>query len=227
MKPYRVPLINRICRGIARVLLRLIFHLLSDVKIIGRENILKGQAYMINMNHVSLYDPPLLMAFWPTAPEAVGAIDVWHKPGQGILARLYGAIPVHRGEYNREVLDLMILALNSGRPLLLAPEGRRSHGQGMQCARPGVAYLVDKTKVPVIPVGICGTTDDFFDRAIRMKRPRVEVRIGKPMILPPVEGKGAARREALQANADRIMREIGALLPPEYRGVYQVTEESE
>jgi 1-acyl-sn-glycerol-3-phosphate acyltransferase len=227
MKPYSVPLFNRICRRIFRPLFRLLFHALSSVKIIGRENIPVGKAYIINMNHVSLYDPPLLIAFWPTPPEGAAAIDVWRKPGQGLVARIYASIPVHRGEYDRKATDTMIAALNSGRPLLLAPEGRRSHGQGMHRAMPGVAYLVEKTKVPVVPVGVAGTTDDFFDRAIHFHRPKVEIHIGKPIILPAVEGKGAVRREALQANADRIMREIGALLPAEYRGVYQVSEESE
>jgi 1-acyl-sn-glycerol-3-phosphate acyltransferase len=122
---------------------------------------------------------------------------------------------------------MMIAALNSGKPLLLAPEGRRSHDGGMHRGLPGVAYIVDKTSVPVLPVGIVGTTDDFFDRAIRMKKPRSEIRIGKLLVLPPVEGKGAARRAALQANTDQIMLAIAALLPPEYRGVYQLPIEAE
>jgi len=79
--------------------------------------------------------------------------------------------------------------------------------------------------VPVLPVGIVGTSDDFFNRAIRMRRPRIEMRIGQPLRLTPVTGKGAARHEALQANADRIMLAIAALIPPEYHGVYAASRE--
>jgi 1-acyl-sn-glycerol-3-phosphate acyltransferase len=75
--------------------------------------------------------------------------------------------------------------------------------------------------VPVVPVGIVGTTDDFLERALHFKRPRLEMRIGEPFTLPGVQGKGSERREALQANADQIMQAIAALIPPEYRGVYQ------
>jgi hypothetical protein len=70
-------------------------------------------------------------------------------------------------------------------------------------------------------VGIIGTTDDLLTRAIHLKRPVMEMRIGKPLSLPPVEGKGAARHTALQANADLIMHAIAALVPSDYHGVYQ------
>jgi len=226
MTDYSVPLHNRIFRFIFRPAFRLVFYLLSDVKIIGKDNIPKDRAYLITINHISLFEAPFMTAFWPSAPEAAGAVEIWDRPGQSILVRLYAGIQVHRGVFDRQALEAIIAALNSGRPLLLAPEGRRSHAPGMQRALPGAAYIVEKTGVPVLPVGIVGTTDDFFARAIRMHRPTIEMRIGKPLILPPVEGKGAARREALQANADQIMLAIAALIPPEYHGVYAAARET-
>ena len=226
MKPYTVPIVNRIARRIFRPIFRLVFHLLSDVKIIGRENVPKHGPYLITINHVSLFEPPFILAFWPTPPEGAGAVEIWSRPGQAILVRLYHGIPVHRGDFDRQLLDTMIAVLKSSRPLLLAPEGGRTHHIGMRRALPGVAYIVDKTGVPVIPVGIIGTTDDFMNRALHLKRPRLEMRIGKPLILPQVEGKGTMRHEALQANADKIMQAIAELMPPEYRGVYQTSGES-
>jgi len=221
MKQYSVPITNRLVRRILRPIFRLVFHILSDVKIVGREHVPKRGPYLITINHISFFEPPFILAFWPTAPEGAGAIEIWSRPGQAILVRLYHGIPVHRGDFDRQLLDTMIAVLKSGRPLLLAPEGGRTHDLGMRKALPGVAYIVDKTGVPVIPVGIIGTTDDFLDRALHLKRPRLEMRIGKPFSLPQVEGKGAVRREALQTNADKIMQAIAELMPPEYRGVYQ------
>jgi len=221
MTPYSVPLIHRSARRIIRPMIRLLFHLFSEVKISGREYVPKIGSYIITVNHVSLFDPPLVLAFWLTPPEAAGAIEIWSKPGQGILVRLYGGIPVHRGEFDRQLLDTMVSVLGSGRPLFLAPEGGRSHDLGMRRAFPGVAYIADKTGVPVVPVGVVGTSDDFFNKAIHLKRPRLEIRIGKPFTLPSIVGKGAERRNRLQANADQIMLAIAALMPPQYRGVYQ------
>jgi 1-acyl-sn-glycerol-3-phosphate acyltransferase len=90
----------------------------------------------------------------------------------------------------------------------------------MRPAHSGVAYLADKTGVPVIPVGIVGTTDDYASRAFSFKRPPLEMHIGEPLHFPMVIGKGVGRRETLQSNTDLLMHKIAALLPPEYRGVY-------
>jgi 1-acyl-sn-glycerol-3-phosphate acyltransferase len=227
MTKYSVPLVNRISRRIVRPLTRLVFRLLSDVKIFGMENIPKNGSYIITVNHVSLFDPPFVLAFWPIPPEAAGAIEIWSKPGQGLIVRLYGGIPVHRGEFDRQLLETMLSVLGSGRPLFLAPEGGRSHDLGMRRAFPGVAYIADKTSASVVPVGVVGTSDDLFQKAIHLKRPRLEMRIGKPVHLPQVVGKGAERRNSLQANADQIMLAIAALIPSQYGGVYQNTNGAE
>ncbi len=221
IKPYRVTWWRRwIGRPLVRLLLGTLFHILAPIKIAGKKNIPFGKPYIVAFNHVSLYDPPFVGVFWPEHLEVMGAVEVWSKPGQDILARLWGGIQVHRGDYDRALFDQVIGALTSGRPLLIAPEGGRSHVPGMRQAKPGIAYIVEQAGVPVIPVGIVGTTDDFWKKASKGKRPPLEMHIGKPLQLPPVEGKGEARRLSRQANADLVMRAIAGLLPEEYRGVY-------
>ena len=217
---YSVPFRIRFNRVILRFGFRLLFHLLATVRITGKENIPREGGYLIAVNHVSYSDPPFVIAFWPVAPEAVGAVDIWSKPGQGQLASWYGGIPVHRGEIDRNLMDKMTSILLSGRPLVIAPEGTRSHKPGLQRGQPGIAYVTDIVNVPVIPVGIVGTTDDFLNKALHFQRPVLELRIGKPIQLPHIIGKGEERREARQQNVDRIMTAIAELLPPEYRGVY-------
>lgn len=203
-----------------RPIFRGIFHILSKVIVTGKEHVPKKGAYIIAINHISIIEPPFVLAFWPVAPEAVGAVDIWSKPGQSTLAKLYGGIPVHRGDYDRRLLGTMVAVLKSGRPILIAPEGGRSHSPGMMPGLPGVAYVVDKAKVPIVPVGIVGSTEDFLHRASRGKRPILEMRIGPAVRLPDVVGKGDERKQALQSNTDQIMIEIAKLLPPEYQGVY-------
>lgn len=217
---YQTPAKFRLIRAILRPVFRGLFHLLSRVLITGKENIPTIGAYLITINHISLFEPPLILAFWPTAPEAVGAVDIWDRKGQSALARLYGGIPVHRGQYDRQMIEKVIQVLRSGRPLLIAPEGGRSHSLGMRRALPGVAYLADQAAVPIVPVGIVGTSDDFLHKALRWQRPTVEIRIGKPFLLPAIQGKGENRRLERQQNSDLIMEKIAELLPSDYHGVY-------
>lgn len=217
---YKPPLHNRLLRPLGRPIFRLIFHILARIRLYGKENIPQKGAYLVAINHVSLYDPPFVLAFWPVELEAVGAIEIWSKPGQSLLVRMYGGIPVHRGQYDRRLIETTLNALNSGYPLVIAPEGGRSHKPGLHRAAPGIAYLHEMAGVPIVPVGMTGTTDDFFDRAIRGERPTLEMRIGKPFNLPPITEKGEARRNARQHNADLVMLRLAALLPADYRGVY-------
>lgn len=220
---YSVPFRYQLSRPILKAVIRLIFHILGRVKIVGKENIPYGKSYVVAMNHISIFDPPLAGSFWPENLEIVGASDVFEKPGQGEILKIYGVIPVHRGEYDRALMQRVITAINSGFPLLIAPEGGRSHVPAMQRALPGIAYIVEETGVPVVPVGLVGTTEDFWQRAKRGEKPHLEMRIGAPISLPSITEKGAARREARQRNADLVMRHLAGLLPEEYRGVYAET----
>lgn len=220
IKEYQVALWRRILRPIMMAVLRGVFYLLTSVQVTGTENVPCGQPYLAVINHVSTFDGPFTGAFWPEILEAVGAIEVWQRPGQQIVAVLYGGIPVHRGDVDRAMLDRVLAALRSGRPLLIAPEGGRSHTPGMQRAKAGVAFILDEAQVPIVPVGVVGATDDFWKRASHLKRPHIEMQIGRPFRLPPIQGRGAERREARQRNADLVMTHIAALLPEEYRGVY-------
>jgi len=217
---YHVPLRLKLSRPFTKAVFRFIFHVLAHVKVLGKENIPYGKPYVVAMNHVSIFDPPLIAAFWPEQLEIIGAADVFDKPGQGQILKLYGVIPVHRGDYDRAVLTKVIHIIKSGLPLLIAPEGGRSHVPAMRRAKSGVAYIVEQTNVPVMPVGLVGTTEDFWQRAKRGERPTLEMRIGKPITLPEINAKGNDRHAARQQNADLVMRHLAGLLPEAYRGVY-------
>ena len=217
---YRIPMRHRFIRFFMKPVFRGVFHILGGVKIFGKENIPYGKPYVVAMNHVSIFDPPFVGAFWPEQLEIIGAADVFDKPGQGLVLKAYGVIPVHRGDYDRTLLVKIIHIIKSGLPLLIAPEGGRSHVPAMRRAKPGVGYIIEQTGVPVVPAALVGTTEDFWQRARRGERPQLEMRIGKPIHIPEITVKGTDRHAARQHNADLVMRHLAGLLPEEYRGVY-------
>ena len=220
MKPYRVPFQIQVNRLFMRPIFRALFHILGRAKIFGSEHVPLGTPYVAAINHISIFDPPLAVSFWREEAEIVGAADVFDKKGQGPLLKMYGVIPVHRGDYDRALLETMLAILEAGRPFIIAPEGGRSHEPAMKRALPGIGYVIEHANIPVVPVGLVGTTDDFWQRAKRGERPNLEMRIGKPICFPKVTQRGAERRELRQHNADLVMRHIAGLLPEEYHGVY-------
>jgi 1-acyl-sn-glycerol-3-phosphate acyltransferase len=217
---YRVSWGLGLRRAALTAVVRLLFHIGGRVKLAGRENIPLGTPYVAAANHVSIYDPPLVLSFWPEGLEAIGAVDVFDKPIQGQLLRIYGTTRVHRGDVDRKLIETILAMLHSGHRVLIAPEGSRSHVPGMLRAKTGVGYILAEAGVPVVPIGVVGTTDDLLKKALRLRRPTLELRVGRPFMLPPLTGSGAERRLSRQRNADLVMHHIAALLPAEYRGVY-------
>jgi 1-acyl-sn-glycerol-3-phosphate acyltransferase len=104
------------------------------------------------------------------------------------------------------------------------PEGGRSHDAKLRKGKPGSAVIASKANVPVLPVGIAGT-DQIKGINWLWKRPHIVVNIGKPFKLPPNNGKMSKSRMELLTT--RLMKEIAALLPPEYQGAYGKNEDRE
>ena len=199
---------------------RFLYNRFSHPEIIGTENIPNEGPYLITINHVSVFDPPFVIPFWPTAPTPLGAIELWTERGKALLTRMYGAIPIDRDRYDRTALERVVLTLKSGVPVLIAPEGRITMVPGMRRAKLGVAYILEKARVPIIPVGIVGGTPDFLDRALKGEKPTIKMKIGLPYNLPFDNVSHLPKKQAYQALSDYVMAKVTALLPEEYHGFY-------
>lgn len=221
---YRIPLRIRISRRFMRLFFRTLFHLLGKVEISGLENIPDHNRYVIVFNHVSLVEVPFIAAFWPTIIEIIGALAVWTRGYQGLIAKMWAGIQVDRTQYDREVFKQVERVLEAEIPLMISPEGGRSHQPGLRRGKSGVAYIIDKADVVVVPVAAVGNTIEFLRQGIRLKRPTIQMIVGEPFVVPPVEGKGEERRQSRQRNTDYIMARLAALLPENYRGVYREYE---
>lgn len=208
----------RVVRGIVSVLLRI----LARVEIEGQEHIPDQGPYLLITNHLHWLDPPLLAVAFPHRPY-VFAAEKWENHWfLGPFLRSLDAIFVQRGEVDRKALRQALGVLKGGGVLGLAPEGTRSKTGALQRGRSGAAYMAYRAGVPLVPVVTTGQ-EKVFSCLRRLRRARVRVVYGPPFDPPPAEGKASAR-EVHDFSQD-IMYRLAAMLPPEYRGVYQdVTE---
>jgi 1-acyl-sn-glycerol-3-phosphate acyltransferase len=83
MTSYNIPLHIKINRIFMLPVFRMIYRVLGRVKVTGKENVPLGKPYVVAINHISIFDPPLVVSFWPETPEIIGAADVFEKKGQG------------------------------------------------------------------------------------------------------------------------------------------------
>ena len=83
---YQVPLYSRILRVLFKPVFRGLFHILASITVTGVKHIPLKQPYVATFNHVSMYDPPFVMACWPEMLEIMGASVIWEKPFEGALA---------------------------------------------------------------------------------------------------------------------------------------------
>jgi 1-acyl-sn-glycerol-3-phosphate acyltransferase len=195
-----------------RALARLVFFLVFDVRLVGRQNVPKEGPYFLVSNHLAWTDVPLVPAYLSTRVVYLAKEELF-LGRLGWLVRLLGAIPVKRGEADRQLLRASDDLLKRGRVLVIFPEGHRSDNHQLIHAHAGMGMIALRAGVPVVPVAVCGS-----EHAWKRFRPRITIAYGEPMDLRP---KGAKiTKEDIQEATETVMRRIASMLPPEYRGVY-------
>ena len=196
-------------------------------KVEGRGNVPLTGPLILVANHVHVADPILLVFSLSRWITFVAKEELFDSRFLGFWLRWAGTLSVQRngkfGEKQR-TLEGAREALGEGMILGMFPEGARSHDGKLRKGRHGPAVIASKTDTAVLPVGISGT-DKIHGISWPWKRPPVVLAIGKPFKLPPINGK--ITRSQMQLLTGRLMEEIAALLPPEYRGVYTRHEDSE
>jgi len=214
--PYpRYQLKRRFLRGLAAASLSL----LCNFKVYGEENIPEGGPLLVVGNHFNFADPVLMLRIMPFPMEFLAG---FHRPNAPAIVRwlpeVWGIYPVRRGGASRTAMRAASAVMAQNGVLGMFPEGG-AWTDHLRPARPGVSYIASTTNAQILPIGIAGMPD-LFPMLRKGKRATVTVRIGKPFGPFTVEGRGRARRSQLDEIGHEVMRQIGALLPPERRGVY-------
>jgi putative phosphoserine phosphatase/1-acylglycerol-3-phosphate O-acyltransferase len=193
---------------------------LARFDVAGTENIPRRGPAIVVANHRSYFD---VVAYGLTIfeagrnPRGLAKKELFDAPLIGPLMRAGGAIRVDREGSGRAAYQAAEEALRSGEVLIIAPQGTIPRGEAFfdprLRGRSGAARLAAATGAPVIPLGLWGT-ERVWPRASRLPDltallhpPRVRIRVG-----PPVPGLTGAD---FDADTERIMDAIAALLPPE------------
>ncbi|MCS7286436.1 MAG: lysophospholipid acyltransferase family protein [Anaerolineae bacterium] len=203
-------------RSILNYILRILFRIFLRYRIEGWENFPRKGRVILMINHINFLDPVLVGGLAPREVTIMAKREVLDYPFLGFFIRLYGVVPIRRGEIDRQALKGALETLAQEQPLLMAPEGTRSHHGRLQKAKDGIAYIALKTDSPIVPIAIWGQ-EKFFQNLKKLRPTEVHIRIGRPFkfIPPPIIERGDLTKMTTEA-----MYILASLLPPEYRGVY-------
>lgn len=199
-------------------LMALVLRVFGRWEVRGREHVPPRGPLLVIANHLHNADPPLLGASISNRRiHFMAKIELFQKGVLSLPIRLFGGFPVRRFEADLRALRLAQELLKAGEAVGILPEGHRNrHGTGMQQPYPGAALIALRTGATILPVGITGS-QQIRSIGVLLKQPRITVTIGEPFRL---DHTGKIDGDAVRAASAAMMRQIAALLPPEYQGLW-------
>lgn len=180
--------------------------LLLPVKVEGRENLVKGQSYVLVANHQGAFDIFLIYGFLSRNFKWMMKRQLRQMPFVGKACESAHHIFVDkRGASKiRETYDRARQTLQGGMSLVVFPEGARSFTGHMGVFKRGAFMLADDIELPVVPLTINGSFD-IMPRTRDMKwvvwHP-LRLTIHKPIL--PV-GKGTDNIKYLEEESYKVV----------------------
>lgn len=187
---------------------RAFFRVCARIRLQGFEN-LPEPPYILFCNHLSWFDPPLVVCFMPVPVHIMAMEGLFKFSPLGFLLRRVGAVPVSRASLDRRAIEDAVDVVSNGGVLLIFPEGGIQRLEKGDTLKPGLSLIAQRANVPLVPVGIAGCRDMY--RPVKMLRRGVQltVRIGKPFMPSSVSDlPGKKMRKAVM---ERVKTELCTL----------------
>jgi 1-acyl-sn-glycerol-3-phosphate acyltransferase len=181
-----------------RFLAWLLIHTIHRVATVDVERIPEEGAAVLVCNHVSYVDAIVIMAASPRPIRFVMDHRIFKTPLLGFIFRTGKAIPIAPVKEDPWLTEKAFVdiahALHDGELVCIFPEGQLTRTGEMSEFRGGIAKIVGRSQVPVIPMALRGLWGSVFSRdpsnvfersIVRGWRSRLALVVGIPV--PPQE----------------------------------------
>jgi 1-acyl-sn-glycerol-3-phosphate acyltransferase len=181
-----------------RFLAWLLIHTIHRVSTVDVERIPEEGAAVLVCNHVSYVDAIVILAASPRPIRFVMDHRIFKTPLLGFIFRTGKAIPIAPAQENPWLMEKAFVdvaqALHEGELVCIFPEGKLTRTGELNEFRGGIAKIVARSKVPVIPMALRGLWGSVFSRDpsnvfersfARGLRSRLALAVGRPV--PPQE----------------------------------------
>ncbi|NLW79244.1 MAG: 1-acyl-sn-glycerol-3-phosphate acyltransferase [Ruminococcaceae bacterium] len=186
---------------------RLLHHLKTRVILEGVENMPPpDEPVVFACNHQSFVDIPVILDVIRPVRPILARTGIGKVPMLSGWMNLIGCIYVDRDDVRASVAALREgeAILESGRSMILFPDGTRSKGDAMGTFEPGAVRMAWKAGVRIIPIAIDGTWKVLEGNDYKIQPADVRV-----TILPAVEAKDLSKadQKALPGRLEEMIRE--------------------
>ena len=146
----------------------------------GQRNVpLSGGALLVS-NHVSYFDV-FFLGIPINRPLNYVARSTLFVPGVGAFIRSVGGFPIQRDGIGASGMKETLRRLRAGGIVTLFPEGTRSRDGKLGALKPGIAVLVERVGVPVIPTGLAGMFEVWPRWRLLPRLHPVRIHYGRPI----------------------------------------------
>lgn len=140
-------------QGICRIIATVGF----DLRVWGLDYIPKTGGALLVSNHQSNLDPIMLAVRVRRPVSFFAKVELFEAPVLGRLIRNLNAFPVRRGEGDIGAVKEAIRRLKEGRVLTVFPEGTRTRTGEIGPIQSGIAMIIRRAGVPVVPAIVEGS----------------------------------------------------------------------
>jgi 1-acyl-sn-glycerol-3-phosphate acyltransferase len=190
-----------------RFLAWLLIHTVHRVRTIDADRIPAHGAAVLVCNHVSYVDAIVIGAASPRPIRFVMDHRIFKLPLLGWIFRTARAIPIAPAKEDPWLMEKAYVdiaqALHEGDLVCIFPEGRLTTTGEISEFKGGIAKIIERTQVPVIPMALRGlwghllsrSDDNVFERAFRTGlRSRLALAVGLPVAPHDVTPEGLKQR---------------------------------
>ena len=124
------------------------------LKVVGRKRLRKKGPFIIVSNHMSNWDPIVIMLHRTRKTKFLAKKELMEKPFSKWFLRQLGGIPVNREKPEMSSIRMVFDELKAGRSVVIFPAGTRTQQPDMDptCVKDGVSLFAIRSQVPVLPI---------------------------------------------------------------------------
>ncbi len=174
------------------------------VEIEGLEHVAGLKSYILVCNHQSFFDIFAVLAYLPGDMRFVAKKELLRIPVVGSAMKYNGHIIVDRQGGGRSIRRAIEQARNHY-PICVFAEGHRFNDGRVHEFNEGAAWLAVRSKLPCVPMAICGS-GAFFPREAKVVIPggRMKMKLGAPIKLEDMPPGREGTRELTRRLEDAV-----------------------